>query len=67
MGIEKQPSGRYNGVCDECDKTLELNAYGPKIAQCKLRKFGWKRYDHNSTHRHYLWQCTSCAPKELAL
>jgi len=67
MGIEKQSSGRFNGVCDGCDKTLELNAYGCNIAQYKLRLHGWKRYDHSSTHRHYLWHCTTCAAKELDL
>lgn len=70
MGLEKTQTGRFDGHCDECDKVIELNAYGPIIAGYKLRQFGWQRYDYvspQSKARHYLWRCTGCAEKELAL
>lgn len=69
MGLEKQPTGRFNGICDECDKTLELQAYGPVVAGFKLYRFGWQRYDRIASGRAktYLWRCTDCAEKELAL
>lgn len=74
MGLEKQPSGRFDAHCDECDKVIELNAYGPAVAGYKLRLFGWKRVDHTrivgahgSRLQHFLWHCTTCCEKELAL
>lgn len=66
MGLEKQPTGRFNGVCDACDKTIELQAYGPVVAGYKLRQFGWKRAGYLEANRCYLYHCTACAEKELA-
>lgn len=69
MGLEKQPTGRFNGVCDDCGKALELNAYGPVAAGYKLMRFGWCRFDLivRTRTKGYLWRCTRCAEKELAL
>lgn len=69
MGLEKQPTGRFDAHCDECDKIIPLDAYGPVVAGYKLRRYGWQRYDriHSGRAQHYLWRCTTCSEKELAL
>jgi hypothetical protein len=74
MGLERQPTGRFDAHCDECGKVLQLDSYGPLQATYKLQGFGWRRISfmkingaHGSRLQHYLWHCTRCLTKELAL